>query len=316
MFNIALIRKIGSHSCDLSQIRLLLIGLGVSVVTGACKHNETSIVTKWQVAKDYAGTGSCALGGQNDVSVDELGLASPWVKEIKSVKADASPHPANDDIRHFGNGAAESDLLASTQPSRISQPSLEQVTAPAALPPSSAQSAIPIVGHPGYVWSPFAGPNKPVDVRKFGPGSKALCPYTMKTFTVPARTAGLDSAPEARPPKREPVVEPLSLAEATESDPLARGTANPSSSDPSPSGETISREDAASLPSGTWVKGKPGFVFSPYARQFELVDVEGMEPGSVVKCPYTGKFFIIPKAIKDRDPGAGVSDPSGEIYRT
>ena len=313
MFNISSIRKFSSRTCDSSQVRMLVIGLGASLVTGACKHNETSIVTRWQVAKDYAGTGSCALGGQNNVSTDDLGLASPWVKEIKSSKADASPHPANEDLRELGIGSGKGDFLADslpTQPSRVI-PS----TAPAALAPSDAQSALPIIGHPGYVWSPFAGPNKPVDVRKFAPGSEALCPYTMKTFTVPARTASLDSVPEARPPKREPVVEPLSMAEATESDPLARRTENSSSPGPAPSGQTISREAAQSLPTGTWVKGKPGFVFSPYARQFELVDVEGMKPGSVVKCPYTGKFFIIPKTSSEK-PGAEISNPDGTIYRT
>ncbi len=295
---------------------MLVIGLGVSLFTGACKHNETSIVTRWQVAKDYSGTGSCALGGSSNVSVDELGLASPWVKEIKSSKADTSPHPANEDIQSLGNGGGGNNFLANSRPTRPTRASVLPSMAPAAIAPSTGQSALPIPGHPGYAWSPFAGPNKPVDVRKFAPGSEALCPYTMKTFTVPARTAGLDSAPEARPPKREPVVEPLSLAKATESDPLARRTENPSSLGPRTEPKTISRDVAASLPSGTWVKGKPGFVFSPYARQFELVDVEGMNPGSVVKCPYTGKFFTIPTRLNEAKPGAEHSTPDGVIYRT
>ncbi len=51
---------------------------------------------------------------------------------------------------------------------------------------------------------------------------------------------------------------------------------------------------ATSYPKGIPVPGKPGFVRSPYAEHAGLVDVQGFPSGSQVKCPYTGKIFIVP----------------------
>ncbi len=39
---------------------------------------------------------------------------------------------------------------------------------------------------------------------------------------------------------------------------------------------------------------KPGFVISPYAMYDEPIDVTGLPSGTEVKCPYTGKIFIVP----------------------
>lgn len=50
----------------------------------------------------------------------------------------------------------------------------------------------------------------------------------------------------------------------------------------------------ASLPYGTPVAGKPGFVTSPYAPKDGYVDLRGFPPGTEVKCPYTGKLFRAP----------------------
>lgn len=47
-------------------------------------------------------------------------------------------------------------------------------------------------------------------------------------------------------------------------------------------------------PTGTPVKGKPGLVKSPYAPYAGDVDVKGIPSGTQVKCPYTGKIFIVP----------------------
>ena len=45
---------------------------------------------------------------------------------------------------------------------------------------------------------------------------------------------------------------------------------------------------------GIKVPGKPGHIYSPYAKTEGLVDVQGYAPGTKVKCPYTGKVIIVP----------------------
>lgn len=47
-------------------------------------------------------------------------------------------------------------------------------------------------------------------------------------------------------------------------------------------------------PYGIKVPGKTGFVYSPFDKTAGIVDVQGMAPGTKVKCPYTGKVFIVP----------------------
>jgi hypothetical protein len=53
-------------------------------------------------------------------------------------------------------------------------------------------------------------------------------------------------------------------------------------------------EGAREFPVGTPVAGKPGFVTSPYKPYAGYVDVRGFSPGEQVKCPYSGKIFLVP----------------------
>jgi hypothetical protein len=51
----------------------------------------------------------------------------------------------------------------------------------------------------------------------------------------------------------------------------------------------------AGLPYGIPVPGRKGMVTSPYTPdEGKYVDVTDFASGSVVKDPYTGKFFLVP----------------------
>jgi len=69
----------------------------------------------------------------------------------------------------------------------------------------------------------------------------------------------------------------------------------PVSSEPKPWATAEKKQvPTVRYPSGTKVSGKPGLVKSPYAPYAGDVDVKDIPAGTQVKCPYTGKIFIVP----------------------
>lgn len=58
---------------------------------------------------------------------------------------------------------------------------------------TSAPPAYAVTGLKGYVRTPFTNPPRLVDVRNMAPGSKVVCPYTQRQFTVP--TAATQPSP-------------------------------------------------------------------------------------------------------------------------
>lgn len=90
------------------------------------------------------------------------------------------------------------------------------------------------------------------------------------------------------PNERVAPVTPTDVYRAPET-PITRSTSSQTTQLPS-SATTPARE----IPIGTPVAGKPGFVTSPYKPTAGYVDVRGFSPGEQVKCPYSGKIFLVP----------------------
>jgi hypothetical protein len=82
-------------------------------------------------------------------------------------------------------------------------------------------------------------------------------------------------------------------------------TPPPATTDTTASAPTAPVDDGTIKPLDQLPKGKggfpygiktkwPGLVKSPYAQDKTLVDVGSMSSGTPVRCPHTGKIFIVP----------------------
>jgi hypothetical protein len=71
----------------------------------------------------------------------------------------------------------------------------------------------------------------------------------------------------------------------------------------------LSASSILAFPYGVPVSGKAGFVTSPYAQFEGYVDVRGFPKGTEVKCPYSGKIFLVPSI----EENVTSQNESGEI---
>ncbi len=84
-----------------------------------------------------------------------------------------------------------------------------------------------------------------------------------------------------------PTPDPFATPTPAPVDPMLQATPTPT---PAVQAVTPGRE----ISYGTPVPGKPGFVTSPHSPYAGYVDVRGFPPGTEVKCPYSGKIFLVP----------------------
>jgi len=114
--------------------------------------------------------------------------------------------------------------------------------------------------------------------------------------------------PQPESTRPQPTKTPHPTRQSTSRATPAAATTSPAAAEPShPSKEeestapvrSVSAADVekikAGLPYGIPVPGRKGMVTSPYTPdEGKYVDVTGFASGSLVKDPYTGKFFLVP----------------------
>jgi len=69
--------------------------------------------------------------------------------------------------------------------------------------------------------------------------------------------------------------------------------ADPLHADPTPKPKSGKNAQAQQLPVAVPVPGKPGLVYSPYAKG-KMMGVMGYKHGEIALYPYTGKKFRVP----------------------
>jgi hypothetical protein len=129
-----------------------------------------------------------------------------------------------------------------------------------------------------------------------------------QTISKPVRSQPPEPPPPPQSMPPQPAKTPHATRRSTSRAAPAAAATSPAGAQPSqPSKEeestapvrSVSAADVekikAGLPYGIPVPGRKGMVTSPYTpEEGKYVDVTGFASGSIIKDPYTGKFFLVP----------------------
>jgi hypothetical protein len=61
-------------------------------------------------------------------------------------------------------------------------------------------------------------------------------------------------------------------------------------------------------PTAAPVPGREGYAFTPYTTPLRVVDIRGFQPGEEVRCPFTGRAFLVP-GVQQYAPTVAVQSP-------
>lgn len=200
--------------------------------------------------------------------------------------------------------SSSASLAALTRPSGLGNPYLQANTRQ---PTPSGVSVTP-PKEPTLVTAPKPAPAPAPVLRQRIPatvGAPSPAPAPRRVVTSAPSAPVTKPAPVSRPtPKPAPTPAP-SVAKAPEPKPAAPPLPKPAPSNKPvqpPPGSAASSAAAptlppaapAAVPTATAIPGRKGFVNSPFAAKHQIVDVTGLKPGQQVKCPFSGKLFVIP----------------------
>jgi hypothetical protein len=144
-----------------------------------------------------------------------------------------------------------------------------------------------------YVWQPPAQPQQGY-TQAGGTPLDQPPPTRYYDQAPPQNGPGPQQQPQGYDPGAPQAPGPIQQPPQNRPDPVVNNPPPVQQSTPTPPPSAPTPAPANTPAFGIKVPSKPGFVLSPYDKGARLVDVQGMASGTKVKCPYTGKVFVVP----------------------
>ncbi len=76
--------------------------------------------------------------------------------------------------------------------------------------------------------------------------------------------------------------------------------------------QAVTTPAVVKTPTAAPVPGRSGYAFSPFTAPQRVVDIRGFQPGEEVRCPFTGRPFLVPGS-QSAAPVAAVSRPQPRV---